>query len=464
MNDDHGDGTTAIDTRMPHDTEAERAVLGGMLLHSAAINHAEAVLGDGAAFYEPRHHTVYRAILNLHGRPGTRPDPITVAAHLRTHGDLDRIGGQGYLHTLAQSIPTASNAAWYAEIVRTQHRLRRIAEIATRASGQARFAEANPEDVLEQLLAEAQELTADATGGTDDRLSVADNWESFVDELDSGDDPDALDSPWHDLNEIVAFKPKELTVVGASTGGGKSLLGMNLGAHIALHRNLPVLVASMEMTRKELIARLTAAEAGVELEHLTRRKLTQDDWRRIAKVDDVMRKAHNFILDDSPGLSVGKIRARVRWMAAQGNAPRMVIVDYMQLITPETTSGAQSRTQEVAKISRDLKLLAAEFGVPVVALAQFNRGQVGRKPLISDFKDSSQIEQDASVILLLHRELAADGSDTGPSAGKVDLIVGKNRNGKQGREVTLQFQGNFGRLASIAPPSWTPSAAIRGVA
>jgi replicative DNA helicase len=146
-------------------------------------------------------------------------------------------------------------------------------------------------------------------------------------------------------------------------------------------------------------------------------------------------------------------------MTAQGTPPAMVVVDYMQLITPESTrSGEASRAQEVAKISRGLKLIATEFNVPVIALAQFNRGAVGRKPLVTDFKDSSQIEQDASVILLLHRELAEDGSDTGPRAGYVDLIVGKNRNGQQGVEITLLFQGEYGRLRSAAPTTWTPHA------
>lgn len=450
----------------PHDAEAEQAVLGGMLLAATGINQAERALGNGAAFYRPAHQTIYLAILALHGKPGIRPDPITVADHLKRSGDLEKIGGAPYLHHCVQAIPTAANTEWYADIVQRLHHLRRILHIGTESAVAARLAEAEPEVILDKAMADLQGLLLESTGGdAEEGLSVAENWAPFVDELNAGVDPDALDTPWKDLNEVVQLKPKELTVVGAATGGGKSLLGMNLAAHVALRRGKPVLFASMEMTRKELLARLTAAEAGVRLDHLVRRRPTDDDWARIAKVADRLQNAHNFILDDTAALTVPKIRARVRWMHSQGTPPALVVVDYMQLITPESTKGGDAnRAQEVAKISRGLKLIADEFAVPVIALAQFNRGSVGRKPLVTDFKDSSQIEQDASVILLLHRELAADGSDTGPSAGKVDLIVGKNRNGGQGREITLNFQGEFGRLRSLAPTSWSPISSIGGAA
>jgi replicative DNA helicase len=459
------DDLGGMDLDVPHDEHAEQATLGAMMLGPSAVNDAETLLGeDGTAFYKPAHQTIYLAILAIHGKPGVRADPITVAASLRAAGMLDKVGGAAYLHHLVNQVPTAANGAWYAGIVRDTYRLRRIVEFATRARNNARLAEADPDAITEALVAECQALLADATGTPEERLSVAENWEPFIDELNTGADPTALDSPWHDLNEVAQFKPKELTVVGAATAGGKSLFGMNLAAHIALRRGRPVLVASMEMSRKELLARLTAAEASIELDRLIRRRLTDDDWQRIARVSDLLGQADKFILDDSPALSVAKIRARVRWMAAQGTPPALVVVDYMQLITPESTRGGEfSRAQEIARISRGLKLLAAEHDVPVVALAQFNRSAVGRKPLVTDFKDSSQIEQDASLILLLHRELAEDGTDTGPRAGEVDLIVGKNRNGQQGREIALLFQGRYGRLRSMAKSTWTPTAAAGGV-
>lgn len=455
MNDHPPDPITAP---MPHDLEAEQAALGAMMLSPTAATDVQTTLGDGAAFYAPRHQDIYQAILALHGKPGTRADPITVSDQLRTSGDLDRVGGAGYVHSLVQMVPTAANGAYYAEIVADQNRLAQIVKAATRAAARARVADADPDDILSELTAECQNLTAAAAGDEDERLSVADRWEGFIDELSTGTDPDALDTPWPDLNEKVAFKPKELTVVGAATGGGKSILALNLGSHVALRRERPALVVSMEMSGKELLSRLTAAEAEVDLSRLVHRQLTEIDWQKIGRVSDRMQNARHFILDDQAGMTVSRIRARVRWMASQGQAPGIVIVDYMQLITPDATRGDISRTQEVARISRELKLLAIEADVPVIALAQFNRSAVGRRPAPTDFKDSSQIEQDASVILLLHRPLDEDGSDTGERAGEIDVLVGKNRNGPNNCEIALAFQGHYGRLTSLAPRSWSAAA------
>ncbi|KOG53161.1 hypothetical protein ADK76_29050 [Streptomyces griseoflavus] len=445
----------------PRDLEAEQAVLGGMLLAPAGANDAERVLGGGQAFYWPRHEIVYRAVLELHGAPDTRPDPITVADHLKRSGDLEKIGGASYLHHCVQVIPTAANTEWYAAIVQRLYRLRRVIEIGLGAAAAARSAEAEPEAVLDRTLAALQTLAADAAGGAAEQdLSVAGTWPAFVDELSAGHDPEALDSPWPELNTVVQFKPRELTVIGAATSSFKSLTGMNLAAHIALRRDRSVLFASMEMPRKELLARLTAAEAGVKLDHLIRRRLTEDDWTRIAQVSHRLQHATNFVLDDSAALTVAKIRARVRWMTTQGMAPGLVVVDYVQLISPETAPRSDAnRTQEVARISRGLKLIADEFAVPVIALAQLNRGSTGRKPLITDFKDSSQIEQDASVILLLHRKPTAHSPGTRPATDTVSLTVGKNRNGRQGQEITLHAQGEFARLRCLAPAPGSPGSA-----
>ena len=245
------------------------------------------------------------------------------------------------------------------------------------------------------------------------------------------------------------MKPGQLVTVGAATGGGKSLFGMNLASHVAIRRNRPVLVASMEMGGSELMARLTAAEVSVDLDRLIRRKLSDQDWARVIKGSDRMQNARNFILDDSPNLTLSKIRARLRWMAGHGQPAAMVVADYLQLMTPEGSSSGGNRAQEVALISRGLKLMAMEFEIPVIALAQFNRSSVGRQPLVTDFKDSSAIEQDSNVIVLLHRPLAEDGTDTGTRAGEIDLIVAKNRNGANGRIIPLIFQGHYARLQNF---------------
>ncbi|MET8404483.1 DnaB-like helicase C-terminal domain-containing protein [Streptomyces sp900116325] len=433
----------------PHDREAEMAVLGAMLLSRSVIDPIAAILSDAADFYMPRHQTVYRTITDLYARSrDPKIDTITVAAELLATGELAKIGGAAYLHTLVAAVPAVSSATYYAEIIRERAQLRTVLEATRRATSRALTAALTAAEILDAAMADLQ-AAATGTTTTDVRLSVSDRWMGFVDELEAGADPRALDTPWMDLNEVVELKPGQLVTVGAATGGGKSLLGMNLAAHIALTRSKPALVASMEMGGSELMARLTAAESGVVLDRLIRRRLDQSDWEKVFKAAPRLQNAHNFILDDSPNLTIGKIRARMRWMASTGNPPAIVVADYLQLMTPENAKPNANRANEVAELSRGLKLLAMEFEIPVIALAQFNRGAAGRQPVVTDFKDSSAIEQDSNVIVLMHRPLNEDGTADDNRAGEIDLIVAKNRNGASGRVIPLIFQGHYARLRSM---------------
>lgn len=446
MTDDQYDGLERIP---PQDLSAEQAVLGAMMLNKSVIDDVMAFANPGD-FYRPAHETIYRTIIGLYGQSQTpKIDPITVSAELTKTGEIDRVGGAMYLHTLVQTVPSTSNADYYAEIVHEKAQLRAVIEASNRAATRAYTQQSAAADIVDTAMAEFQSA-ATGTAAVEAKLSVSDRWFGFLEELEIGKDPRALDTPWKDVNDVIELKPGQLVTVGAATGGGKSLLGMNLAAHVALTRGRPVLVASMEMGGSELMARLTASEASVDLDRLVRRQLTDADWAKVLKASDRMQNARNFILDDSPALTVGKIRARMRWMASCGNPAAMVVADYLQLLTPESSGGKEkSRAIEVAELSRNLKLLAMEFEIPVVALAQFNRNAVGRQPLVSDFKDSSAIEQDSNVIILMHRPLAEDGTDTGDRAGEIDLIIAKNRNGAAGRIVPLVFQGHYARLRSL---------------
>ncbi|MFJ3878019.1 replicative DNA helicase [Streptomyces sp. NPDC090077] len=433
----------------PHNHEAEQAVLGSMLLNRNCIEPVASLIASPDDFWPVRHRIIYRTILDLYAASrDPKVDPITVSAALLASGELTKVGGAVYLSQLVSSVPVLGNADGYAEIVREHAQLRAVLTATRRATQRAMTAAATATEILDQAMAELQ-AAATGVAPADVRLSVSERWMDFLDELEAGADPNALDTPWKDLNDVIELKPGQLVTVGAATGGGKSLFGMNLAAHIALTRGKPALVASMEMGGSELMARLTSAEAGVPLDRLIRRKLDDNDWAKIFKAAPAMQNAANFILDDSANLTLGKIRARLRWMASRNSPAAMVVADYLQLMTPENSKSNATRANEVAELSRGLKLLAMEFEIPVVALAQFNRNAVGRQPVVTDFKDSSAIEQDSNVIILMHRPLAEDGSDTGPRAGEIDLIVAKNRNGAAGRTVALTFQGHYARLRSM---------------
>lgn len=442
-----------LERTQPNDLEAEQAVLGSMLLSRHVIDRMISIV-EPAAFYHPAHQTVFTTITDLYGRSrNPKIDPITVGSELDRLGELNKIGGQPYLHRLVGAVPSTAHAEHYAEIVRDKAVLRSVIEASTRAAARAYTQQGTAAEILDDAMAELQGA-ATGTSAIEVKLSVGDRWATFLDELQAGKDPRALDTPWHDLNEVVELKPGQLVTVGAATGGGKSLFGMNLAAHVALTRCRPALVASMEMGGSELMARLTAAEAMVDLDRLVRRKLTDHDWAKVIKVTDRMQNARNFILDDSPNLTLSKIRARLRWMAGHGQPAAIVVADYLQLMTPEGSSSNGNRAQEVALISRGLKLMAMEFEIPVIALAQFNRNAAGREPVVTDFKDSSAIEQDSNVIVLMHKPLPPD-PDVPESkrerdrTGEIDLIVAKNRNGINGRIIPLVFQGHYGRLQSM---------------
>lgn len=310
-----------FDAAPPHNLDAEMAILGAMLLNRSTIEPIAAILAGPADFWTLRHQTIYRTITDLYAASrDPKIDPITVAAELLAAGELAKIGGAPYLHQLANSVPSASNATYYADIVREHAQLRAVLEATRRATQRALTAASSAAEILDAAMADLQAAAA-GTSPADVKLAVSERWMDFLLELEAGADPRALDTPWMDLNEVIELKPGQLITVGAATGGGKSLLGMNLAAHVALTRGRPALVASMEMGGSELMARLTAAEAGVVLDHLVRRQLTDDDWTKIFKAGPRLQHAENFILDDSPNLTLGKIRARMRWMTSRGTRP-----------------------------------------------------------------------------------------------------------------------------------------------
>ncbi|MFC8447633.1 replicative DNA helicase [Kitasatospora sp. NPDC057223] len=440
------------------DELAEQAVIGAMIISRRAIGEIELVLGNGDAFFREAHRILYKTILAIHDTPGQNgaPDPIKIVAALRSTGELQLAGGPSYPHRCVDAVPTGGVGVDYADIVLDLYGLRQIEQMGIRLVQRARLRDTSSDEIAGMALTELQQLFGETASSTEAKLSVADRWPDFLDELDAGADPRAVDTPWPDMNEVIQFKPKEVTIVGAATSGGKSLFALNQAAHVAFRRNLPVLVASMEMGGSELLSRLTSAEANIEMDAMMRRRFGDQEWLKIARVTERMTStaASNFILDDSPVLTISKIRSRVRWMESQGRKPGLVVIDYAQLITPEGPNAGKNRTQDVANISLGMKRIADEFDVPVLALAQFNRGQAGRRPAATDFKDSSQIEQDASTVVLLHRELDEEGMDTGPNAGKVMAIIAKNRNGKRGVEVWLQFEGRYASLRNLT--SQTP--------
>lgn len=426
-------------TRLPpHDLGAERIVLGAMMTSPVAIRDVLALPLAPGDHLRPAHQVIHEAILAQYER-GAPTEPIALANLLAARGELDKVGGPVALSDCVAAVPTTANAAYYARIV-AQHAIRRRAiEKATRIMQLAYAGTDDAEDVAEQARILADEiLPPTAAGGAKDAETL---FYEVLETLEHGRER-GPSTPWADLNETVpGLAPGELIVVGASSGTGKSIAGLNMIAHAALRLNVRSAIFTMEMTAQEVMLRLIASEARVPLGALIKRNLADHHWASISAASERITSAP-LVIDDSPAMSLATIRTRLREMSRTDPAG-LVFVDYLGLL--REPSGAENRQNAVASNARDLKNLAAEFGIPILAAAQLNREMERRhdkRPQPSDLRDSAEIEHAASVIILLYREDVHGEVTTRP--GEIDFIVAKNRNGSP-KTVNLLFQGEYAR-------------------
>ncbi|MFF0725052.1 replicative DNA helicase [Streptomyces sp. NPDC004134] len=445
-----GPGAPAAFERVPpQDLDAEQSVLGGMLLSKDAIADVVEVL-KGHDFYRPAHETVFTAILDLYAR-GEPADPITVSAELTKRGELARVGGASYLHTLVQSVPTAANAEYYAEIVHQRAILRRLVEAGTRITQMGYAADGEVDDIVNSAQAEIYAVTEQRTA--EDYLPLGEIMEGALDEIEAigsrSGQMSGVPTGFTDLDSLTnGLHPGQMIVVAARPAMGKSTLALDFARACSIKSNLPSVIFSLEMGRNEIAMRLLSAEARVALHHMRSGSMTDDDWTRLARRMPEVTGAPLYI-DDSPNLSMMEIRAKCRRLK-QRNDLRMIVIDYLQLMQTGGSRRPESRQQEVSEMSRNLKLLAKELEVPVIALSQLNRGpeqRTDKKPMVSDLRESGSIEQDADMVILLHREDAYEKES--PRAGEADLIVAKHRNGPTAT-ITVAFQGHYSRFVDMA--------------
>ena len=432
----------------PHDVAAEQCVLGGMLLSKDAISDVlEAIRPSD--HYRPAHQIVHEAILDLYAR-GEPADAITVSNELSRRGDLQRIGGAPYLHTLIASVPTAANAGYYARIVRERAILRRLVEAGTRIVQMGYAGDSDADDLVDRAQAEVYAVTDRRIA--EDYHSLSEIMPGALDEIEAigshGGQMTGVPTGFADLDGLTnGLHPGQMIVIAARPAVGKSALALDFARSATIRHNLPTVLFSLEMGRNEITMRLLAAEARVPMNLMRTGQLSDDDWARLARRMSEVVDAPLFI-DDSPNMSLMEIRAKCRRLK-QRHGLRLVVIDYLQLMS--SPKRVENRQQEVSEMSRSLKLLAKELEVPVVALSQLNRGPEQRqdkRPMLSDLRESGSIEQDSDVVILLHREDAYEKES--PRAGEADLIVAKHRNGPTAT-VTVAFQGHYSRFVDMAP-------------
>ena len=448
---------TAIDygsRTMPHDDVAEQSVLGGMLLSKDAI--ADVVESLRASdFYKPAHETIYEAILSLYGH-GSPADAITVADELKKRGELTRVGGAAYIHTLIASVPTAANAQYYAEIVKEHAIMRRLIEAGTKIAQLGYANETEVDTLVDQAQAEIYAVTDG--NAKEDYVSFSEALEATMREIDANSNrPDGVygvPTDFIELDELTGgLHGGQMIVIAARPGVGKSTLALDIARSAAIHHHMATVFFSLEMSRTELAMRILSAEGKISMGRLKKGDLDTEGWTNLATLQGRIDSAPLFI-DDSPNMTLMEIRAKCRRLK-QRNDLKLVVLDYLQLMS--SGKKVESRQQEVSEFSRSLKLLAKELDVPVIALSQLNRGsehRTDKRPMVSDLRESGSIEQDADMVILLHREDMYNPDSE--RVGEADMIIAKHRGGPT-RTIPLAFSGKYSRfnnMANEAPPQY----------
>lgn len=432
--------------RTPRNIDAERSVLGAMMLSRTVVPEVADIVKP-VDFYSPAHEVVFQAILDLDAA-GEPTETMAVAKALGERNELARVGGAAYLHTLLSSCVTAANATYYAGIVAQEASNRRVVQAGMRITQLGYGAEGGDADAI--MSAAQAEMTAAAEGRlrATDWTRVGDSVASTLDDIENAETRNLMGVPTGllDLDRLTnGLHPGQMVIVAGRPASGKSTLALDVARHAAVRRHIPTAVFSLEMSTQEITQRLLSAEARVSLQKIRKGTLDGDDWDRVAKVTWAISDAP-LLIDDSPNATVQQIRAKCRAMKQREDL-QLVVVDYLQLMS--SGRRVESRQQEVSEFSRSLKLLAKELQVPVVAVSQLNRGPEQRqdkRPLTSDLRESGSLEQDADVIILLHRDDMYEKET--PRAGEADLIVAKHRNGPT-ETITVAFQGHYARFVDM---------------
>ena len=392
-------GGGGFDRTPPQDLEAERSVLGGMMISKDAIADVIEQI-KGTDFYRPAHEAIYDAILDLYGR-GEPADAITVADELTKRGEMGRIGGAAYLHTLIAAVPTAANAGFYARIVRERAILRKLVEAGTRIVQLGYATDGGDVDELVNN-AQAEVYAVTERRASEDYLPLSEVIGGTVDEIEAaghrGEGMIGVPTGFSDLDRLTnGLHPGQMIVIAARPAIGKSTVGIDIVRSSAIKHNMAAVVFSLEMSRNEIVMRLLSAEARVHLQKLRTGAMGEDDWAKVAATMGRISEAPLFI-DDSPNMSLMEIRAKCRRLK-QRHDLKLVVIDYLQLMT--SGKRVESRQQEVSEFSRALKLLAKELEVPVIAISQLNRGpeqRTDKRPAMSDLRESGCLTEDTRVL------------------------------------------------------------------
>ncbi|MDU2245169.1 MAG: replicative DNA helicase, partial [Haemophilus parainfluenzae] len=439
----------------PHSTEAEQAVLGGIMLSNQHWDGiAERVIAED--FYTFAHKAIFQTMEELM-RNQTPIDLITLDQALKAKGISDSVGGFAYLADLSNNTPNAINILAYAEIVREKAILRELIAVGNRIAENSYSPKGKD---IKMVLDEAErevfaiaEKRSSSTEGPQNVLSVLESTIARIEtlgKLENHNGVTGVTTGFVELDKKTAgLQPSDLIIVAARPSMGKTTFAMNLCENAAMASDKPVLVFSLEMPAEQIMMRMIASLARVDQTKIrTGQNLEEAEWSKIASVFGMFKQKNNLYIDDSSGLTPTELRSRARRVYRENGGLSMIMVDYLQLMRAPAFS--DNRTLEIAEISRSLKALAKELEVPVIALSQLNRTleqRADKRPVNSDLRESGSIEQDADLIMFIYRDEVYN--DNSEDKGVAEIIIGKQRNGPIGR-VRLAFNGQFSRFDNLA--------------
>ena len=449
----------SMNYQLPNSIEAEKAVLGSLMLDSVQVGTIQSIITDDD-FYLEKHRKIFRAMEQLFDQERTI-DVVTLIDLLRSVNELDNVGGEEYIIELWEETPSAANADNYAQIISDKAQLRRLFH----AADKVRNAAIQEGDSVNNIIDESERLIlAVGENNQNDKLRsirplISEAFERVEELSKLKKDVVGLPTGYVQLDKLTTgFHPDQLIIIAARPSVGKTAFALNIAQNVATKQKVPVAIFSLEMGALDLVNRIICAEGNIDATNLRTGQLTDSEWDSFALATNVLADAPIYI-DDSPGIKVSEIRAKCRRLKQERADLGLIVIDYLQLI--DGSGRTENRQQEVSEISRQLKKLAKELAVPVIALSQLSRGvehRQNKRPMLADIRESGSIEQDADIVAFLYREdyhQQDEDEESAPSIGDmpnntIEVIIAKNRAGARDT-VKLLFKKEYNKFSSLVP-------------
>lgn len=440
-----------LDRVPPQNVEAEQSVLGALMIEREAISKVSEFL-KASDFYREAHRVIFDTIQQLNAR-NDAVDLITITENLRKENKLEAAGGISYVASLANSVPTAANVVYHARIVEEKALLRNLINSATEIAGMGYQAE----EEVDMILDKAEKMILDVANRKVGQefapinKIVLDAFTKIEQLYASKGGLTGLSSGFKDLDRLTAgLQPSDLILIAARPSMGKTAFVLNIAQAVAIRDKNPVAFFSLEMSKEQLVQRMLCAEAMIDASRLRIGQLEDKDWTSLIRAADRLSAAPIYI-DDTAGISVVELRAKARRLQIE-HGLKLIIIDYLQLMQGNSGGKSENRQQEISEISRSLKSLARELGVPVIALSQLSRGVEARtvkKPMLSDLRESGSLEQDADIVAFLYRDDYYNPDSERKNI--TEIIIAKHRNGPVD-SVELFFHKQFTKFSDLAKP------------